>query len=161
MHLYRPIRSARLWAYTLFVLLFATAVLLSTSVVHALELKEGLHTRTEQNAPGAKVTYVGEVFTDYNRNGVRELNEVGLQDIPVRIESLAGELIAETQSDVEGYYLFTDLPDEMVRVRVLAPSDYHVSVNGDFVIATNAPQGPAVRSTGLFIGVYLPIIGTQ
>jgi hypothetical protein len=161
MHLYRHVRSARLWAYTLFALLFATAILPSSSVVHAHKLKEGRYTQTEQTTPGANATYAGEVFIDYNRNGIRELHEAGFQDITVRIETLAGDLIAETSSDVDGYYIFTDLPEEMVRVRVLAPNDYHVSVNGDFVIATNAPQGPAVRSTGLFIGVYLPIIGIR
>ena len=161
MHLNRHVRSARLWAYTLFALLFASALLFSSPVMHFFNLKDSVHAQTDETAPGANATYAGEVFIDYNRNGIRELNEAGLQDIPVRIESLAGDLIAETSSDLEGYYIFTGLPEEMVRVRVLAPNDYHVSVNGDFIIATNAPQGTAVRSTGLFIGVYLPIISVQ
>jgi hypothetical protein len=161
MYLNRHVRSARLWAYALFALLFATTILLSSPVVHFFNLKDSVHAQTDETAPGANATYAGEVFIDYNRNGIRDLNETGLQGIPVRIETLVGNLIAETTSDLEGYYIFTGLPEEMVRVRVVAPNDYHVSVNGDFIIATDAPHGPAVRSTGLFIGVYLPIISVQ
>jgi hypothetical protein len=161
MHLYHHVRSARLWAYTLFAVLCTSTTLLSSPVMHAFNLKDSIRAQTDEPAPGANATYAGEVFIDYNRNGIRDLNETGLQGIPIRIETLVGNLIAETSSDLEGYYIFTGLPEEMVRVRVVAPNDYHISVNGDFIIATNAPHSPAVRSTGLFIGVYLPIISVQ
>ena len=64
----------------------------------------------------------------------------------------------DTTSDEDGVYIFSDLPEPMVRVRILPPALYAISANGDYIISTTDPQSPTVRSTGLFIGVFFPQI---
>ncbi|MEZ4832175.1 MAG: SdrD B-like domain-containing protein [Caldilineaceae bacterium] len=104
------------------------------------------------------VVYAGEVFVDLNRNGIREQEETGMQNVTIRIETLEGELLDDTTSDEDGVYIFSDLPEPMVRVRILPPALYAISANGDYIISTTDPQSPTVRSTGLFIGVFFPQI---
>ncbi|MEZ4557793.1 MAG: SdrD B-like domain-containing protein [Caldilineaceae bacterium] len=49
------------------------------------------------------------VWEDLNANGVQEGTEPGLADVTVRLFRTNGQLVAETQSDDDGFYSFTNL----------------------------------------------------
>lgn len=102
--------------------------------------------------------YGGEVFLDLNMNGVREFHEAGVANVEVVIETLHGEVVASTVSDEEGVYFFAQLPLDDLRLLVIPPTRYHVTSNGNYTISTRSPQGTIVRTTGLSLAVFMPII---
>jgi hypothetical protein len=103
--------------------------------------------------------YSGEVYYDKNFNGIHEFDEEGMEGITVTLETLDGEVIQEGETGIDGEYLLTSLPEGgTFRVRIWPPRGYQATLNGDFIISTLDPQGMASRSTGLFQGIFLPII---
>lgn len=154
-----PFKKA--WTHHILALLAGMALLASASVLqaatpHAVQM-ESSGQRLLQTS--RNTVYAGEVYIDANRNEIRDQNETGLSNIPVRVETMEGSPLFETASDEDGYYVFNGLPEDTLRVRVLPPRGYSVSANGEYVISTVDPQAPTILSTGLFQGVYLPIIG--
>lgn len=112
---------------------------------------------TQPNSQGK--SYSGEVFLDWNLNGIREFSEEGIEDVNVTLELLDGEILEETQTGADGEYLFADIAGEgSFRVRIWPANGYQVTIHGDFTISTLDPQGMESRSTGLFQGVFLPLI---
>lgn len=107
----------------------------------------------------AMIIYGGEVYLDSNRNGIREFSEDSIAGVTVTLETLAGEIVAETQTGVDGEYLFIDLPEEThFRVRIWPLHSHQITTNGEFIISTSDPQGLISRSTGLFRGIFLPLV---
>lgn len=157
MQFHRLLYSSRGWHIRLLVLLLPIGALLAMTPFQGTMLNLNAHAQSQDTPPQA-VIHAGIVFIDYNRNGVHELGEIGLPNIAVRLETLDGVLLGETTSDDEGYYMVTELPAETFRIRVVAPPAYHVTVNGEYVIITTEPRATVLDSTGLFTGVYLPII---
>ena len=58
------------------------------------------------------------IWEDYDNDGIAEVGEPGLVDVLVQLLDESGEVIAETTTDLEGHYLFTNLPAGEYRVRV-------------------------------------------
>ncbi len=146
-----PIRLTTIRAVT-------TLVVLASVIAPVRPLLAANVAKETEFASLLTVQHAGEIYIDLNRNGIREPNEEGIADIAVCIETLEGDLIHETTSDKEGFYLFDDLPEGMLRVRVTPSAGYTILANGEYVISTYNPQSPTVRSTGIFLGLFLPIV---
>ena len=56
------------------------------------------------------------VWYDDNSNGVQDPNEPGVPGLPVFLQDGAGKPVAESKTDKDGKYLFTDLPDGEYKV---------------------------------------------
>jgi hypothetical protein len=56
------------------------------------------------------------VWYDNNSNGVQDAGEPGVPDLPVFLQDGGGKPVAQTKTDSDGRYLFTDLPDGEYRV---------------------------------------------
>ena len=54
--------------------------------------------------------------TTSNSNGVQDPNEPGVPGLPVFLQDGAGKPVAESKTDKDGKYLFTDLPDGEYKV---------------------------------------------
>jgi hypothetical protein len=78
------------------------------------------------------------VWSDLNNNGIQDPGEPGLANITV---TLSGAASASTQTDVNGYYLFTGLYAGAYTVTVGTPSGYLASPSG-------AGSDPARDSNG-------------
>jgi hypothetical protein len=104
-------------------------------------------------------SYSGDVYLDLNLNGIREFGEEGIEGVTVTLETLEGTILNETQTGPDGEYLFANIDEDgSFRVRIRPVRGYQATINGDFTISTLDPQGMISRSTGLFQGIFLPII---
>ncbi|MET9634210.1 SdrD B-like domain-containing protein [Lentzea sp. NPDC006480] len=56
------------------------------------------------------------VWYDNNSNGVQDAGEPGVPDLPVYLQDGAGKPVAQSKTDKDGKYLFTDLPDGEYKV---------------------------------------------
>jgi hypothetical protein len=56
------------------------------------------------------------VWSDNNSNGVQDAGEPGVPGLPVFLQDGAGKPVAQTKTDKDGKYLFTDLPDGEYKV---------------------------------------------
>ncbi|WP_119724488.1 SdrD B-like domain-containing protein [Lentzea terrae] len=61
------------------------------------------------------------VWYDNNSNGVQDAGEPGAPDLPVFLQDGTGKPVAQSKTDSDGRYLFTDLPD----------GEYEVCFNAD------------------------------
>jgi hypothetical protein len=67
------------------------------------------------------------VWHDMNQNGIQDLGEPGIPDVTVQLFDCAGNLVATTTTDANGYYLFSDLVPGDYFVQVTAPAGYAFS----------------------------------
>lgn len=66
------------------------------------------------------------VWNDLNKNGVQDLNEVGVENITLSLISDGGFLLQEITSDSDGFYKFDDL----------MPGNYFIYLNqGEFILS--------------------------
>ncbi|PWK77486.1 SdrD B-like protein [Lentzea atacamensis] len=56
------------------------------------------------------------VWYDNNSNGVQDAGEPGVPNLPVFLQDGSGKPVAQTTTDKDGKYLFTDLPDGEYKV---------------------------------------------
>jgi len=56
------------------------------------------------------------VWSDDNSNGVQDTGEPGVPGLPVFLQDGTGKPVAQTKTDKDGKYLFTDLPDGEYKV---------------------------------------------
>jgi hypothetical protein len=56
------------------------------------------------------------VWYDNNSNGVQDAGEPGVPDLPVFLQDGTGKPVAQSKTDKDGRYLFTDLPDGEYKV---------------------------------------------
>ncbi|MFC3891457.1 SdrD B-like domain-containing protein [Lentzea rhizosphaerae] len=56
------------------------------------------------------------VWYDNNSNGVQDAGEPGVPDLPVFLQDGSGKPVAQSKTDKDGRYLFTDLPDGAYKV---------------------------------------------
>lgn len=76
----------------------------------------------DQSEQDAELSAIGSrVWLDENANGIRESGEAGVPGIPVRLLTPDGDLVAATQTDAEGRYLFDRLVAGDYRVLFLIP----------------------------------------
>lgn len=104
-------------------------------------------------------SYSGEVYLDQNLNGIREFSERGLSEVRVTLETVEGEVIQETYTGFDGEYVLDNIVEEgMYQVRIWPLPGHQTTTNGVFTISTLDPQGMISRATGLFLGLFLPIV---
>jgi hypothetical protein len=64
------------------------------------------------------------VWYDENQNGVQDADELGVEGMTVRLLDCAGNLLAETWTDENGYYLFSNLMPGNYNVQFVLPAGY-------------------------------------
>ena len=95
------------------------------------------HTATP--TPTASPTPVGGringiVFADDNADGALDPGESGVSDVSLRLETFAGQLVDETQSDADGHYHFSDLSDQTYHLFVLPPAGWSATTLTDVLL---------------------------
>jgi hypothetical protein len=73
--------------------------------------------------PG-KASIGDRVWEDLNGNGIQDPGEPGVPEVTVRLLDCAGNVIATTSTDENGYYQFTDLTPGNYNIQVVAPGGY-------------------------------------
>ncbi|MGL4461148.1 MAG: SdrD B-like domain-containing protein, partial [Planctomycetia bacterium] len=81
---------------------------------------------TGQNFGDTRSTLAGSVYVDVDDNGIRDMGELGIGGVPMRLDFAGADGAFGTGDDVVGFqfgttdangrYLFTDLPDGVYRV---------------------------------------------
>lgn len=61
------------------------------------------------------------VWYDSNQDGIQDAGEVGIPGVTVQLQDCAGQVLATTLTDVNGYYLFSNLTPGDYRVHFVAP----------------------------------------
>jgi hypothetical protein len=111
------------------------------------------------------------VWLDENMDGIQDETENGFQGVTVILLDCLGEELATTVTDVDGKYMFCELPEGEYMVKFMLPVGYEFSPQdqgGDDVIDSDADVG-----TGLTVcidlaegehdytwdaGIYLPVV---
>ena len=81
----------------------------------------GLYLMTSPASIGDRVWY------DTDRDGVQDFNETGVAGVTVELRNGAGELVATTMTDVDGYYRFDNLAPGEYAVNFILPGGYVIS----------------------------------
>ncbi len=87
----------------------------------------------------------GLVWFDDNEDGVIDDDEDGLEEIKLELTNLTavtiawvlynpGEYVAEKYSDIDGNYVFTNMPDGSYQIEVELPTDYFLTFDADGVL---------------------------
>jgi hypothetical protein len=94
-------------------------------------------------------TIGGEVWNDYNTNGILDPYEAGLSDATVNLFSAnGGILVATTTTDLSGYYEFDNQATGNYYVQFVAPSGYEFSPqNAGSNTTTNSLADPTTGDT--------------
>ena len=66
----------------------------------------------------------GHVWHDLNNNGVREQGEAGITNVTVRLYDESGNQVTETNTNLDGYYEFTNLKAGTYRIVEIQPGDF-------------------------------------
>lgn len=67
------------------------------------------------------------VWQDFDYDGIQDAHEPGVPGVTVQLLDCLGNVLAETTTDADGYYLFADLIPGNYLIRVLAPVGYVLS----------------------------------
>ena len=80
---------------------------------------------------GAGTAAVGNfVWNDSNRNGIQESGEAGIRNIPVRLFTSNGTLVAETTTNNAGIYNFTAIDPGDYFIEFVLPDTFRLSPRG-------------------------------
>jgi len=80
----------------------------------------------ELSLPSA-VPIGGLVWNDYNANGIQDIGEPGIPDIPVGLYTQNGTLVDSVITDVQGFYSFGIFPTGEYYIEFTLPSGYRFS----------------------------------
>ncbi len=73
---------------------------------------------------GATLYTIGDtVWLDFNRDGIMDPSESGIEGVVVGLKNATGKLIATTITNSSGQYLFSDLPDGVAYTVVIIDSE--------------------------------------
>ena len=101
-----------------------------------------------ENTP--ELASIGDyVWLDDNRDGIQDQNEVGYPDATVMLYDCAGQLIASTLTDANGYYLFDGLTPGDYNVVFVRPEGYAFSpqdMGTDDAVDSDADQSTGVAA---------------
>ena len=141
--------------------LFATSsqVVRTTALVMIFAIL--LTPRLLASSPGderATASVVGEVFMDSNLDTMREPLESGIQGSRVFLRDANEDILAETVTDSEGYYAFTNLDFATYQLQIFPPAGYIVSSNGSIFIQVGEVSPPVIFSTSVRFGVLIPFV---
>ncbi len=79
----------------------------------------------EFKASGYYASFImGTVWDDINGNGVRDAEEMPLDDVPVALLDMDGNVVVDSVTDLDGRFLFNELPPITCRIRVTLPEGY-------------------------------------
>ena len=67
------------------------------------------------------------VWLDRNGDGIQDIGEPGIENIQVKLYNKRDLLVKTTVTDINGYYLFTDINPDEYYVKFIYPSQYSVS----------------------------------
>lgn len=115
----------------------------------------------------------GYVYFDENQDGIRNDDELGIENVMILLEKLVGEqyvLVAYTQTAPNGHYVFNNLdPNETYRVVEIQPEVYKQgqnsvgslggSISGDTISGINLPEGGI--GTDYNFGEWRPTVPPQ
>ena len=87
------------------------------------------------------------VWADVNADGVRGENEAGVPGVRIELFNTQGERVAETLSDIDGRYRFSNLDPERYFVRVTPTPGYSYS-QADAFVAADGYSLPFVLTAG-------------
>lgn len=106
----------------------------------------------DQECAGPLLSSVGDyVWLDINANGLQDSGEPGVDGATVHLLSANGDLLRQTVTDTDGYYLFADLVDGDYRVRFVLPAGHLFTVpeaGDDF--ETDSDADPLTGDSGIF-----------
>lgn len=111
-----------------------------------------------ENTQQATASIGGEVFMDGNLNAIREPLESGILGARVVLSTTAGQLVAETTTDDEGYYVFDNLNVDTYQLEVFPPTGYLVRSNGTLSVQVREIGAPVIYSTSVSFGILLPFV---
>ena len=111
-----------------------------------------------ENTQRATASIGGEVFMDGNLNAVREPLESGIQGARIVLSTTAGQFVAETTTDGEGYYVFANLDVDTYQLDIFPPAGYLVRSNGTLSIQVREIGAPIIYSTSVSYGILLPFV---
>jgi hypothetical protein len=77
----------------------------------------------------------GTVFNDQNTNGNLDGNEPGISGINLRLETLGGQIVAQTQSDASGHYAFEGLSSQTYHLFLAVPNGWTATTYTDVLLS--------------------------
>ncbi len=80
------------------------------------------------------------VWRDDNGNGIQDVDEAGVASVEVRLEDCAGNVLAATFTDSEGFYQFDQLTSGNYRIHFILPAMYSFTTpyQGDSTLDSDA-----------------------
>jgi len=100
----------------------------------------------------------GEVFVDGNINRIREPLETGIANVRIVLRNANHELITETTTDSDGYYVFDNLETATYQIQIVPPPGFIITDNGSVSITIGEVGAPLMISTSLRYGVFVPLV---
>ncbi len=119
------------------------------------------------------------IWNDVNGDGIQDEGEPGLANVPVYLctssspcTAASGDLVASTQTDFDGLYTFSNIPDGNYNISITPPAGYNPTTGGQSVGATTTTLtmsgnvvtnigGSACTDCDLAVDFGLKIAGTQ
>ncbi len=119
------------------------------------------------------------IWNDVNGDGIQDEGEPGLANVPVYLctssspcTAASGDLVASTQTDFDGLYTFSNIPDGNYNISITPPAGYNPTTGGQSVGATTTTLtmagnvvtnigGSACTDCDLAVDFSLKIAGTQ
>lgn len=94
------------------------------------------------------------VWFDADGNGVQNEGETGVSNVTVRLLAETDDILRETTTDANGYYLFADLHEGVYRVQFILPSGYVFTEQN--AGSNDEVDSDADRVTGVTATINLP-----
>ncbi len=95
------------------------------------------------------------VWNDFNEDGIQGPGEMGVPNVTVRLSTCAGVLLATTNTDADGMYLFTDLKPGSYKVTFVLPANFSFTLQD---VGDDALDSDANVNTGM-TGCYTLLPG--
>ncbi len=122
---------------------------LETGMTDPITLTIGEHNQTIDAGVTPKYSTIGDyVWIDGNRNGIQDIGEMGLSNVAIHLYQKQNDAwveIAQTTSNLLGYYKFTQLEPGDYRLSIDVPTSYTLTVltnideqNSDFCPGTQS-----------------------
>ena len=108
----------------------------------------GLFTLDDSACSGSIGDYVWE---DTNANGLQDDDEEGVAGVKVELQNPAGELIAETETDLNGLYAFTRLDSGEYKLTFHLPEGFRFTANDIISDTLDSDVWPGTGMTDLIL----------
>ncbi len=88
------------------------------------------------------------VWEDTNKNGIQDAGEQGIANVTVKLYDCSGNLLAQTTTDANGYYLFGNLNAGSYTVQFVKPSGYTFTIQDANSNGSDGTDSDADVTTG-------------